>query len=221
MHDPKVVAFDIRRPWPQRDHAHDAKPGGPRWKARYEWATWTRPWRGWMSFWTIAGRGLYWPSFITVWHCEPGGADALTVCRDRVQRPDGQWTYTRGWKWHVRHWKIQVHPLQRLRRALLTRCEECGRKGHPNVSHGGRERTRWWRGERGLYHFECSGLLELRRVKERDEEIIRALFAEIRVRTDETTEEALERIAGPRNGTLDFSVRYRLQRVVGADAEHV
>ena len=221
MHDPDVVAFDIRRPWPQRDHSHDAKPGGPRWKARYRWATWARPWRGWRCFWTIAGRGLYWPSFITIWHCEPNGADALTVCRHRSQRTNGEWAYTRGWKWHVHHWKIQVQPLQRLRRALLTRCEECGRKGSPNVSHGGRARKRWWRGERGLYHFECSGLLELRRVKERDEEIIRALFAEIRVRTDETTEDALERLTGHRNTTFDFPVRYRLKSIVGTDAEHV
>lgn len=27
MHDPLVVAFEIRRPWPNRDHSHDTKLG--------------------------------------------------------------------------------------------------------------------------------------------------------------------------------------------------
>lgn len=117
MHDPLVVAFVIRRPWPQRK-------------------TW--------------GKGrLYWPALITVWHMEPGGADSLTVCKHHTR-----------WQWHVHHWRLQVHPLQHLRRWALTRCAWCGgksRKGsRVNCSPGwGADRGKWWRGERGLYHSEC------------------------------------------------------------------
>lgn len=217
MHDPLVVAFDIRRPWPKRDHSHDQKPGGPHWKARYHWATWKKPWRGWMSFWTVAGRGLYWPSFITVWHVEPDGADALTVCQRREQDANSKWRYVGRWQWHIHHWKIQVHPLQRLRRGLLTRCEECGRKGSPNISHQwDAKRGPWWRGERGLYHMECSSLLDLRRTQKYDEELIRSLVAEIRVRTDEDAEQIAERLAGHKNRALEFPVRYRLKNVLKA-----
>lgn len=208
MHDPHVVAFDIPRPWPQREKSHDAKPDEPRWKARYSWATWKKPWHGWMSFWTVAGYGIYWPALITIWHCEPGGHDALTVCRDR------------RWRWHVRHWRVQVHALQRLRRALLTRCEECGRKGRPNVSFDwDRNRGHWWQGERGLYHRECSSLIELRNVKERDERLIKALVAEVRVRSDEDMETTVERLTGHGNRTLDFHLRYRLKNILGVDRE--
>ena len=214
MHDPLVVAFEIRRPWPRLDKHHNAKPGESRWKARYQWATWTRPWRGWMTFWTVAGWGLYWPSFITVWHYEPNGADALTVCRQRYKRDDGEWAYTKGWKWHVRHWRIQVSPLQDLRRRLLTKCEECGRKGRPNISHQwDGERGPWWRGERGLFHRECSSLVYLRRQQDLDERIIRALVAEVRLRSDESAEEVAQRLTGSTSG-LPFAARYRLGKVI-------
>lgn len=217
MHDPKVVAFEIRRPWPQRDRSHDAKPGRQRWSARYSWATWRKPWSGWMAFWVVAGRGFYWPSMITIWHVEPNGRDALTVCRDRVQRPDGSWKYVGRWKLHVHHWKIQVSPLQNLRRRLLTRCEECGRKGSPDTSHQwDGERGPWWKGERGLFHSQCSSLVSLIAQKARDEAIIIALAAEIRVRSDESHEELLERLTGPRNAAMEFHSRYRLQKILAS-----
>jgi hypothetical protein len=133
MHDPMVVAFEIRRPWPRR----------------VNWGT----------------RRWYWPAVVTVWHVEPGGRDSGTVCKHstREQLPDGSWTATprSAWKWHVHHWKIQVRPLQAFRRWLLTRCAWCGgpsRKGDVvNCSHSwDNDRARWWQGERGLYHGDCS-----------------------------------------------------------------
>lgn len=129
MHDPLVVAFEIRRPWPKRS---------PRLSNRERWAIR-------LPFVTVAGRTLYFPGLITVWHVEPGGRDSGEVCRARDRR------------WHVRHWRIQVHPLQQLRRRLLTRCEWCGEKGSPNVSHQwDRAPGPWWRGEGGLFHAACS-----------------------------------------------------------------
>jgi hypothetical protein len=131
MHDPMVVAFEIRRPWPER-------------------TSWCR---------------FYWPALITVWHVEPGGRDAGEVCKHyrRTQNADGKWTgvLLHAWRWHVWHWRIQVHPFQRLRRRMLTRCAWChGRsvKGdYVNTSHQwDGPRGRWWRGEPGLYHSDCS-----------------------------------------------------------------
>jgi hypothetical protein len=154
MHDPLVVAFEIRRPWPRRDRAWDSKAGKSRWAASG-------------AFWTVAGRGWYWPGLITVWHREPGGHDSGEVCRHyiREQDADGKWSMTirYGWRWHVHHWKIQVRPLQALRRWTLTRCVWCGgrsRKGdYVNVSHQwDGPRGRWWQGEPGLFHMDCSSI---------------------------------------------------------------
>jgi hypothetical protein len=50
MHDPLVVAFEIRRPWPRRDRAYDKKPG------RVSLHSWRGP------FWVIGGKGFYWPT---------------------------------------------------------------------------------------------------------------------------------------------------------------
>ena len=150
MHDPMTVAFEIRRPWPRRS---DYGKSSPRWSFRG-------------PFWQIAGRRYYWPSLITIWHVEPGGHDSGDVCKryTRTQDPDtGKWTTThlRGWRWHVHHWRIQVQPLQALRRTLLTRCAWChGRstKTDPvNTSHQwDAPRGRWWQGESGLFHGDCS-----------------------------------------------------------------
>lgn len=130
VHDPDVVAFNIRRPWPKR-----------------------------------TSTGLYWPSLITVWHSEPGGQDSGEVCKHytRAQDAAGKWqtTILHGWRWHIHHWRIQIHPLQDLRRWALTRCAWCGgrsRKGdYVNTSHQwDGPRGRWWRGEPGLFHRDCS-----------------------------------------------------------------
>lgn len=190
MHDPLTVAFEIRRPWPRRDRLYDSvrphRPDRtfPRWrfKLRHECSActaeeraehagrrffpWWRP-SSWSPFWTIAGRGWYWPSLITVWHREPRGHDSGEICRHYVRAlgADGKWSsrILHGWRWHVHHWKIQVHSLQALRRWALTRCEWCGGRSHGgdrvNISHQWEgPRGRWWRGEPGLYHLDCSSI---------------------------------------------------------------
>jgi hypothetical protein len=139
MHDPLTVTFEIRRPWPRHDtwRTEQAARTGTRWKFNG-------------AFWVIAGHGLYWPSFITVWHRDPSGYDDTTCRRTK-------------WRWHVYHWKIQISPLQQLRRRMLTRCAWCrGRsvKGDQvNVSHSwDGPRGHWWQGEPGLYHSGCSAI---------------------------------------------------------------
>ena len=163
MHDPKAVAHSIKRPWPNLRSGFRPDPER-RWAARYSWAKWydLRP-RVFMSFWTLAGHSVYWPDLITIWHNEPGGHDFGEVCRARKQRPDGSWYYTHGWRWHAHHWSFQIHPWQHFRRWAFTRCEWCGghsRKGDwVNISHQwDRKRGPWWRGERGLFHHDCSSI---------------------------------------------------------------
>lgn len=148
MHDPMVVAFEIRRPWPKRV----SRLSKVRWGVQ-------------LPFVTVAGRTFLFPGLITVWHCEPGGLDSGMVCQqhERVQDAAGtwRWKFHHGWRFHVRHWRLQVHPLQRLRRRLLTRCAWCSgpsRKGAVvNVrAQWDGPRGRWWQGEPGLYHAGCS-----------------------------------------------------------------
>lgn len=93
----------------------------------------------------------YWPTLVTVWHREPGGHDSGEVCK-RTSRV-----------LHVHYWRLQVHPLQHLRRRLLTRCAWCGgRQGkrdavnHSNSWDG--PRAHWWQGEAGLFHQDCSAV---------------------------------------------------------------
>jgi hypothetical protein len=157
MHDPLVVAFDIRRPWPRRSPFYDAgnSRDGKRWRIR------------WSPFWTLAGRGWYFPAIVTIWHREPGGRDSGEVCKHHTskQLPDGTWKHAprRRWRLHIHHWRIQVAPLQALRRWALTRCAWCGgrsRRGDlVNVSHQwDHEKSPWWRGEAGLFHVDCSNV---------------------------------------------------------------
>lgn len=219
MHDPMVVAFEIRRPWPARSGGN-VKPGAPRWEARYPWATWWRPWAGWRSFWTIAGRRFYWPPLVTVWHVEPGGHDALERCG---RGEDGRRTRNRRWRWHVHHWRIQIRPVQRLKRWLFERCELCGHRypyGYAPVAHqwdqpGGR----WFRVQRRAYHHECSALVNVRRTLEYTEEVARRLADEIRLRSGEPETELVERLTGHTNRSWELFLRYRLQRLLGYDRD--
>ena len=190
MHDPLVVAWQIRRPWPSRSRMHDVSNptgvkgpgGGRRWAWRLRHTHWgdgetgcgeqcrssTRdpfPWwkpSSYSPFMTIAGRGFYWPSIITVWHREPGGADSGEVCKHFRKVPGTErHEVTRAWKWHVHHYSIQIQPLQELHRRVFGRCGWCGArstKRRPvNVSHQwDGPRRRLFRIDRSLFHSDCS-----------------------------------------------------------------
>lgn len=98
---------------------------------------------------------------VNVWHYEPGGHDALTVCK-RGSR----------WRWHINHWRLSFPFLWAWRRRLLTRCAWCGgrdRRSDPvNCSHanhiGAAPREPWWRGETNLTHRDCSSVLSAHRL---------------------------------------------------------
>ena len=51
-------------------------------------------------------------------------------------------------RWHFRHWRFQLHPLQQLKRVLFERCATCGkgfRWGYSPTSTGNDD----------LHHCEC------------------------------------------------------------------
>jgi hypothetical protein len=136
--------------------------------------------RPWPRRNSLGGR-RYWPALITVWHVEPGGHDAFEVCK-----------HSSHWQWHVWHWKVQIRPLQQLKRFLFERCIECGRRypwGYSPVS--------------------------LRRARESDEKLIRHLFAGYRLAVDLDEAEALAQLTNARNRTLEFSESYRLTGLLG------
>lgn len=62
-------------------------------------------------------------------------------------------------RFHVWHWKIQIHPVQAFKRWAFSRCAGCGKRfryGYSPVSgswYG--EGPRWFRRESHVYHSEC------------------------------------------------------------------
>jgi hypothetical protein len=65
-------------------------------------------------------------------------------------------------RWHIRHWKINVHAIQKLKRWLFSRCAECGKGfswGYSPVSYNWHGKgPQWFKGEPGVCHHECHKL---------------------------------------------------------------
>jgi hypothetical protein len=62
-------------------------------------------------------------------------------------------------KWHVWHWRVQIHPLQQFKRWAFSRCATCGRGfswGYaPVCGQWDGDGPRWFRGERNVHHHLC------------------------------------------------------------------
>lgn len=62
-------------------------------------------------------------------------------------------------RWHIHHWKFQVHPLQSFKRWAFTRCAACGNgfrwneSGYTTSWSGGG--PQWFRSEQHVYHDKC------------------------------------------------------------------
>lgn len=73
---------------------------------------------------------------------------ALVVYSWILRRERPWWKHPR---WHVHHWRLQVHPLQALKRRFWDRCCKCGKRGFPpGVSAIGS-----WDGDR-IWHSTCA-----------------------------------------------------------------
>ena len=54
-------------------------------------------------------------------------------------------------RWHIHHWKLQIHPWQRLHRWLFVRCAHCGRRFDKSSPHLHNEK---------FYHGKCLRVLQ-------------------------------------------------------------
>jgi hypothetical protein len=139
-------------------------------------------------FWLWARKQWYFPPLITIWHIdrnEYGDDDSCrrgirtaqvavheglsSLSKHRGERRSTKqlhrihsilwWLFCHYHWFHPHHWRVQIHPLQKLRRKLLTRCTGCGKRfryGYAPVSGcGGAPNRRWFQGELGLFHFDC------------------------------------------------------------------
>lgn len=74
----------------------------------------------------------------------------LRVHRKWYQRP----------KWHIHHWKIQIHGIQKFKRWAFSHCDGCSKRftwGYsPTSIHWHGKGPQWFRGEQGVYHSDCA-----------------------------------------------------------------
>lgn len=109
-------------------------------------------------------------AFLAGWHCNSTSASGVAEGRAyraqqffiaiarwilRVRRP-----WYRKPRWHVHHWSLQIHVVQRFKRWAWSRCERCG-KGFAwgrSVISGvwDCEGPQWFRSEQHVYHPDCS-----------------------------------------------------------------
>jgi hypothetical protein len=78
------------------------------------------------------------------------GAIAGWILRDRrhwFQKP----------RWHVWHWRFQIHPLQKIRRLLFDRCEMCGKRFAYGETPCGS-----WSGDK-VWHMGCAQSANVKR----------------------------------------------------------
>lgn len=76
----------------------------------------------------------------------------------RTLRPRPWWQHPH---WHIWHWRFQVHPYQKARRWLFTRCATCGGRFGWNES----PCALGWH-DRAVHHMRCVGVEPAREVVE-------------------------------------------------------
>jgi hypothetical protein len=65
------------------------------------------------------------PIRLDIWHDEPGGADAFTVCGRPPQRGVARLLWTIR---HARHLHYRFWPWLKIHRWIVDRCADCGRR---------------------------------------------------------------------------------------------
>lgn len=188
MHDPMTVAFEIRYPWLKwgklgRDEWHrtyrepfitiwhvDPEHGGS--DDSCDWHGSNRPLNAREKALRQAvedllhrlGNAPYYPDphlYGTAPHSDEEGADTGPVGALRLAMYE--WRKRSRFRlpvrWHIWHWRLQIHPVQHFKRWAFSRCCKCGGRFRwgtapcSNSWHG--DGPRWFRGERGVYHGNC------------------------------------------------------------------
>jgi len=165
MHDPMTVAFEIRRPWPERRI----------------WANKKWYWPNWITIWHVdpetdgsddscdwfgarlTKQNGWWPGIVDeLKMLSPEAQEAVKFVwwqwRDKLGRP-----WWRHPKWHVHHWIIQIHPLQQAKRWLFSRCTVCGKRFSWHESSGcvvscdwGGSGPAFFKNAENIMHFACA-----------------------------------------------------------------
>jgi hypothetical protein len=175
MHDQLTVAFDLRYPWPwPRQHW----PGERKAPREVLVTIWHRDpetdgtddscdWFG--SRLTdaerAAARGL-WANEVdnlrpSLDHMHPDDREIVLLSQWQAAR---RWYAPRPWwkhpRWHIWHWRVQVHPLQQFKRWAFSRCAVCGGRfpwGYaPVTTLWDAPGPRWFRAEPAVRHHGCA-----------------------------------------------------------------
>jgi hypothetical protein len=123
---------------------------------------------------------------LDVWHDEPGGADAFTVCGHPPNNGDSPSFGRLLWAWrHRDHLHYRFWPYLRIKYWLTLRCDHCGHR----FRWKGDARFSTWGGDK-VWHETCQGYQHWRR----------------------QCEEAWDYIEAP--GLMDDTARWRVEYVL-------
>ena len=90
---------------------------------------------------------------------ESRAKEAAQIVYSWICRADRPWW--RHPRWHIWHWKIQVHGLQNFKRWAFSRCCVCGKRFRwaesPTSSNWHGTGPLWFRSEQDVHHSNCSG----------------------------------------------------------------
>lgn len=171
MHDPMTVAFEIKYPWKEKPTKYF--PNGhrdtfitiwhvdPEKNGNDDSCDWFGSYRRLNSKEMAITEAIF--DLESILYNEPFYPSHPAYLRfQKLKEAQRKWRQ-RGFRlhprWHVWHWKIQIHPLQKLRRWLFSCCAKCGNGfvwGYSPVSMGwSNKKTRFFKGEEDVYHFEC------------------------------------------------------------------
>ncbi len=90
---------------------------------------------------------------LDIWHDEPGGHDAHTVCGHPPQAGIARLAWTVR---HARHLRLRFWPYLKVRRWIKDRCAECGRRFlWSDARHG-------YQSSDAVYHDQCMNLRHVR-----------------------------------------------------------
>lgn len=174
MYDPSTVAFTIRYPWPWPRQKCLGERKAPRAPLITVWhqdperdgsddsCDWS--WRRLSADESRAAHNL-WDNEtdnLRVYLRHLGNYDRSTLLECQWQRAR-RFYRPRPWyrhpRWHLHHWRLQLHPLQHLKRWLWSRCARCGKRfswGYaPLALSWAGSGPRWFRGEVGVVHHHC------------------------------------------------------------------